>query len=322
MPELQGGVEVPPRRSLAFILPVYNEEEVIPQLMEAVDQFRASYPEVEQVIFIDDGSRDNTAALIRELAAERDGVLLLRFSRNFGHQLAITAGIAMVEADAAVILDADLQDPIEVVEEMIVKWREGYDVVYGQRAKREGEKSYKLWTAAAYYRFFRWMSDLDMPLDTGDFRLISRPVIDAYNQLDDPQPFVRGLISWLGFKQIGVSYVRAPRAAGSSKYSLGKMIRFALNGLTAFSEKPLRLATRFGVATAFLSFAGIILYLLFALVSSTPISALTLLVFTGFFFGGVQLLVLGMIGVYLLRIYNEVKGRPRYVVQSVWRSGP
>ena len=312
--------EAHPRNSLALVFPVYNEAEVLPQLMEQVQQFREKNPFVEQVIFVDDGSRDQSVELIKELSEHQNGVVLLQFSRNFGHQLAITAGISLVRTDAAVILDADLQDPLAVVEEMVGKWREGYDVVYGQRIKREGEKSYKLWAASAFYRFFKWMSDIDMPLDTGDFRLISRKVIDSFNEMDDAQPFVRGLVTWLGYSQIAVPYVRAPRAAGTSKYTFSKLLGLALSGLTSFTEKPLRIATRFGLFTAVLSLVGVLGYVLYTLFSGAGLSALTVLVFTGFFFGGVQLLFLGIIGIYLIRVYGEVKGRPRYVIDAVWQS--
>ena len=308
------------RKSLALVFPVYNEEEVLPQLLEAVAQFRKKNPYVEQVVFVDDGSSDSSVDLIKRSVKGQEGYYLIEFSRNFGHQLAITAGISAVKADAAVILDADLQDPLEVVEEMVAKWREGYDVVYGQRIRREGEKSYKLWAASAFYRFFRWMSDIEMPLDTGDFRLISRTVIDDFNKMEDAQPFVRGLITWLGYKQVAVPYVRAPRAAGTSKYTLGKLIQLALSGLTSFTEKPLRIATRLGVFAAIASLVGIVVYTIYALASGQGFSTLTLLVFAVFFFGGVQMLFSGIIGIYLIRVYGEVKGRPRYVVRDVWQS--
>ena len=320
MPETHD-VETNSRESLALVFPVYNEEEVIPKLADAVKSFRAENPYVHQIIFVDDGSRDQSVALLKELMSEEEGVVILQFSRNFGHQLAITAGISLVKTDAAVVLDADLQDPLEVVPKMVDKWREGFDVVYGQRSKREGEKSYKLWAASAFYRFFKWMSDIEMPLDTGDFRLISRRVIDAFNEMDDAQPFVRGLVTWLGFKQVAVPYVRAPRAAGTSKYTLSKLVGLALSGLTSFTEKPLRIATRFGISVSVLSFVGILCYIVGILVTGQSLSLLMILVFTAFFFGGVQLLFLGIIGIYLIRVYGEVKGRPRYVIQEYWSSG-
>lgn len=307
------------RHSLALVFPVYNEEDVLPQLMEEVQRFREKNPYVEQVIFVDDGSKDRSVELIKKFTADDKGVVLLQFSRNFGHQLAITAGISLVKTDAAVILDADLQDPLDVVEEMVSKWREGFDVVYGQRIKREGEKSYKLWAASAFYRFFRWMSDIDMPLDTGDFRLISKKVIEAFNEMADAQPFVRGLVTWLGFSQVAVPYVRAPRAAGTSKYTFSKLLGLALSGLTSFTEKPLRIATRFGFVTAVLSLLGVLGYVGYSIFSGAGLSTLTVLAFTGFFFGGVQLLFLGIIGIYLIRVYGEVKGRPRYVIDEVWQ---
>ena len=306
--------------TLSLVIPVYNEEDVLPELLAVIEAFRLTHPDIEQVIFVDDGSSDTSVGLIQEQTADLEGYALVQLSRNFGHQLAITAGIANVTCDAAVILDADLQDPLHVIDEMVIKWREGYEVVYGIRSSREGESFYKQFVATVFYRFFRWMADIDMPVDTGDFRLISRRVIDTYNEMGDHQPFIRGLVSWMGFEQVGVEYVRAPRAAGTSKYTFGKLLRLALSGLTSFSEKPLRLATRFGFRASTLSVLGLIIYLFITIFSEEPFSPINLLIFSGFFFGSVQLLFLGIIGIYLIRVYGEVKGRPRYIVRSVWRS--
>ncbi len=307
--------------TLSLVIPVYNEEEVLPELLAAIEEYRFSRPELVQIVMVDDGSSDASVSIIREHTAACKGYILVQLARNFGHQLAITAGIANVTTDAAVIMDADLQDPLAVIDEMVEQWKEGYDVVYGVRSRREGERFYKRFVATAFYRFFRWMADIDMPLDTGDFRLISRPVIDTYNEIGDHQPFIRGLVSWMGFRQTGVAYVRAPRAAGTSKYTLGKLLGLALSGLTSFSEKPLRLATRFGFVASALSIFGLVVYLSYALFSSAPLSTINILIFSGFFFGSVQLLFLGIIGIYLIRVYGEVKGRPRYIVRSVWTSG-
>ncbi len=308
------------RHTISLVIPVYNEEDVLPELLAALDNYRESHPNVVEVILVDDGSRDASVETVQRETAGKGGYKLIQLSRNFGHQLAITAGIAQVTADAAVILDADLQDPLEVIDKMVEQWQQGFDVVYGVRSKREGEKWYKRLVATVFYRFFRWMADIDMPLDTGDFRLVSRKVIDTYNKMGDHQPFIRGLVSWMGYKQTGVEYVRAPRAAGSSKYTFGKLLGLALSGLTSFSEKPLRIAVRFGFIAAALSVLGLILYLSITLFSGEALSATNLLVFSGFFFGSVQLLFLGIIGIYLIRVYGEVKGRPRYIVQSLWHS--
>lgn len=308
------------RSTIALVIPVYNEEEVLPELFEALEAFRASHPHVIQVILVDDGSVDRSVSIIQEYAAGLVGYELVKLSRNFGHQLAITAGIAQVEADAAVVMDADLQDPLHVIDAMVEQWRDGYDVVYGVRTRREGESVFKRFVASAFYRFFRWMADVDMPVDTGDFRLISRKVIDTYNEIGDHQPFIRGLVSWMGFKQVGVQYVRAPRAAGESKYTFGKLLGLALSGLTSFSEKPLRIAVRLGLAAAVMSAVSFVTYLLVVLFSSAQFVTATVLIFTALFLGSVQLLFLGIIGIYLIRVYGEVKGRPRYIVADVWRS--
>lgn len=312
--------ETPRRETVALVIPLYNEEAVLPLLVEAVEAFRAEHPAVTEVVMIDDGSRDHTAARVHELTGGKPGYVLVRFARNFGHQLAVTAGLAATTTDAAVVIDADLQDPLPVVGEMIAKWREGYDVVYGVRERREGETAFKRATAAAFYRLFRWMTDLDIPLDTGDFRLLARPVIDAYARFEEQQPFVRGLVAWLGFNQIGVPYVRAPRAAGETKYPLRKMLRLASVSLTSFSDKPLKLAAYLGLSLAALSLVGLAWVLVVKYALQSAISGWSSLIFVGFFFGGVQLFFLGVLGLYVARIHDEVRRRPRYVVQSVWRS--
>ena len=309
-----------PRETVALVIPLYNEEAVVPLLVEAVEAFRAAHPDVTEVVLVDDGSRDATAARVQALVADRAGYTLVRFSRNFGHQLAVTAGMALTRADAAVVIDADLQDPLPVVGEMIEKWRAGYDVVYGVRLKREGETSFKRGTALLFYRLFRWMTDLDLPLDAGDFRLVARPVLDAYNRLEEQQPFVRGLVAWLGFRQTGVPYVRAPRAAGETKYPLRKMLRLASVSLTSFSDKPLKLAAFSGLAVACLSLVGLLWVVAVKYLLQSAISGWASLIFVGFFFGGIQLFFLGILGLYVARIHDEVRRRPRYVVQSVWKS--
>ena len=294
------------RETVALVIPLYHEEAMLPILIAEVERFRAAHPYVTEVVLVDDGSRDGTRALARHLTAGLTGYTLVGFSRNFGHQLAVTAGLAASTADAAVILDADLQDPLDVIPRMVAAWRDGADVAYGVRAAREGETAFKKATASAFYRVFRWMTDTEMPLDAGDFRLVSRRVADAYLRLGEQQPFVRGLVSWLGFRQVAIPYERAARAAGETKYPLRKMLRFALSGLTAFSDKPLRIASWLGFATAALSLVGLFWVLLVKLVWHDAIPGWSSLVFAAFFFGGVQLFVLGVLGLYVGRVFDEV----------------
>jgi dolichol-phosphate mannosyltransferase len=309
------------RETVAFVIPLFNEEAVLPVLVQELEAYRAAHPEVVQVVFVDDGSRDGTAALVRTLTAGKPGYVLVRFSRNFGHQLAITAGMELVEADAAVILDADLQDPLWVVTEMVARWREGYDVVYGIRGRREGVPWPTRLAMHGFYRLFRWMTDLDAPLDVGDFRLIARPVLEAYRRLHEQQPYVRGLIAWLGFNQIGIPYDRPSRAAGQSHYPFRKRLRLALDGLTAFSTKPLRFAMRLGLLLAACSVLGLVWAVVVRLYGSDFVPGWASIIFAVFFFGGLQLFFLGVVGSYLARVYEEVKARPRFIVQDRWDSG-
>lgn len=309
------------RETVALVIPLFNEEEMLPLLIPAVEAFRAEHACVVEVVLVDDGSGDATPRLVRELTDGLPGYRVVRFARNFGHQLAVTAGLSLTTADAAVVLDADLQDPLPVVARMIERWRAGYDVVYGVRSERAGETAFKRGTAALFYRAFRWMTDLDIPLDTGDFRLVSRPVIDAYARLEEQQPFVRGLVAWLGFNQTGIPYRRAPRAAGETKYPLRKMLRLALTSVVSFSDKPLRLAAYLGLATSALSFLGL-LYALVAWAVGSTVSGWTSLIFVGFFFGGVQLFFLGVLGLYVARVHDEARRRPRYVIESVRDARP
>lgn len=308
------------RETVALVIPLYNEEAVLPMLFREIEAYRNEHPEIVQVVFIDDGSRDRTATLVRTLTADRPGYLLVQFSRNFGHQLAVTAGMEIASADAAVIMDADLQDPLWVVTEMIEKWREGYDVVYGIRKKRQGETVFKRSASRLFYRLFRRISDIDAPLDAGDFRLVSRRVLDAYGALQEQQPYVRGLISWIGFNQTGVEYVRPARAAGETKYPFRKLMQLATDGIFSFSDKPLRFAVRLGLTVALFSIFGLIWVLVEKYIIGVPVTGWASLIFALFFFGGLQLFFLGIVGAYLARVYDEVKARPRYIVQSKWSS--
>lgn len=289
-------------------------------LFGELQAFRSSRSERISILFVDDGSRDATASMIREQAATWQDVQLVSFSRNFGHQIAVTAGLNLCEADAAIILDADLQDPPEVAGRMIDVWKEGHDVVYGHRLEREQVGWFERITARVYYRFFRSFTGVDAPVDTGDFRLVSRPVIEAFRSLNEQQPYVRGLVSWLGFKQTAVDYVRPGRAAGTTKYPWRRRFDLALDGLASFSGKPLRFAMRLGLLIAAGSMLGLVWVVFVKYVMETAITGWASLIFAAFFFGGVQLFFLGVMGSYLARVYDEVKGRPRYVIRDSWRS--
>jgi dolichol-phosphate mannosyltransferase len=306
---------------VALIIPLYNEEAVLPLLIDELEVYRAAHPEITQVVFIDDGSHDRTAALVRDLTADKPGYVLIRFSRNFGHQLAVTAGMEFVETDAAVIMDADLQDPLHVVTTMIEKWRAGYDVVYGIRTRRDGETLFKRTATKLFYRLFRHLSDTDAPLDSGDFRLVSRRVLEAFSQMQEQQPYVRGLVSWIGFNQTGVEYARPPRAAGETKYPFRKLLRLATDGIFSFSDRPLRYAVRIGMGVATLSMLGLVWVLIDKLTGGVQVPGWASIAFALFFFGGLQLFFLGVVGAYLARVYDEVKARPRYIVRDVWAAG-
>lgn len=308
------------RRTVSLVIPLYNEAEVVDILVDELEAFRASRSEVTEVVFVDDGSRDRTIDRIRKRTSELNGYTLVALSRNFGHQIAVTAGLEFVRTDAAIIMDADLQDPLDVAGRMIDRWKEGYDVVYGVRSEREGEGVLKKATAKLFYRGFRWITELDMPLDTGDFRLVSRDVIDAYGEIGEQDPFVRGLISWLGFEQVGITYERRARVAGRTKYPWRKMMNLAFKAVTSFSDRPLRLATKLGGLLSIIAFAGIIWVLFVRLFTESAVPGWASEVLAVLLLGGVQLVVLGIFGWYLARIYEEVKGRPRYVVKDVWET--
>ncbi len=301
---------------LSVVVPCFNEQEVLPQtfvkLREAMGEIGLSY----ELVFIDDGSRDRTGEMLRDLAAEHGEVRVIRFSRNFGHQYAITAGMQYAAGQAVVIIDADLQDPPSVIGQMVAKWREGFHVVYGQRIDREGETWFKLWTARAFYQFINLLSDVPIPIDTGDFRLMDRRAIDAFLRMPERDRFVRGMVAWVGFNQTALPYHREPRAAGTSKYPLFKMIRFALDGVLSFSLMPLRVASFAGLFVSAMSVLGILYALVMRLFTDVWVPGWTFLIITLLFLGGVQMLFLGLIGEYVGRIYTESKRRPKFLVQE------
>lgn len=302
---------------LSVVVPVFNEEEVIEtthgRLVSVLDSLSLPY----EIIYIDDGSKDKTVEIITPWTREGDEVKLLTFSRNFGHQTAITCGMDYASGEAIVIIDADLQDPPEVIPDMIAKWREGYEVVYGKRSTREGETVFKKWSAKTFYRFLHRMSDVEIPTDVGDFRLIDRKVRDVLLRIPEHNRYVRGLIAWLGFRQTYVLFERQARAAGVTKYPLKKMLKLAGDGITSFSYKPLRIATTIGLslsAFGFLFFLFVFISRLFNLQVMEPGYA-TLMCVILFFFG-IVLIMLGIIGEYIGRIFEEVKGRPLYIIDE------
>jgi polyisoprenyl-phosphate glycosyltransferase len=303
-------------KCLSIVIPCFNEEGNLRETHRRVSQ-AVSRAEIEyEVIYVDDGSSDATPELLRDLQAEDRRVRVVYLSRNFGHQFAVTAGLAHVQGDAAVVMDADLQDPPEVVLDMLQRWEEGYEVVYGVRTDREGETRFKLLTARLFYRLIRWLSDTEIPLDTGDFRLLDRKVVDAIVSMPERDRFVRGMVSWAGFRQIGVPYRRAARFAGETKYPLPKMVRFALDGILSFSVKPLRLSTLMGFVSAGLALAAIFYALAMRLFTQRWVTGWTALIIAILFLGGAQLISLGIIGEYIGRLYGESKRRPLYLVRE------
>ena len=305
------------RMLLSVVIPCMNEQEALRktnhQLLSILERISLNF----ELIYVDDGSTDSTAELLRDLQAHDSRIRIIRFSRNFGHQVAITAGLEHSSGDAVVIIDADLQDPPEVILDFVAKWLDGYDVVYGIRTEREGETRFKLWTAKLFYRVIRTLSDTPIPLDTGDFRLMDRRVVDALLSMPERDRFVRGMVSWLGFSQAAVGYRRFPRAAGVTKFSPFKMLRFALDGIFSFSILPLRLATWTGFAASGLAVLGIILVLLERVVGIAGlVKGWSSAIITELFIGGAQLICLGIIGEYIGRIYGEAKRRPLYVIEE------
>ncbi len=306
------------RPVISLVIPIWNEEPVIPELYRRVLEVMAQVGEPWELICVNDGSHDRSLDLLVALSEQDPHVKVIDFSRNFGHQIAITAGADFAEGDAVIVMDADLQDPPEVVLCMIEQWRAGYEVVYAQRVKREGETWFKLFTAKIFYRLLRNITDVEIPLDTGDFRLMDRRVVLSMRELREKHRFMRGLSSWVGFKQIGVEYERAERYAGETHYPLHKMVRLALTAITGFSYLPLQLATYLGFGLAGISLLGILITIALRLSGSEFFLGQATTLVSVLFLGGIQLIVLGIIGEYLGRIYDEVKGRPLYIVSRAY----
>lgn len=300
----------------SVVVPLYNEEEVLLETYNRLKKVMDSINEPYEIVLVNDGSRDKTAAMAYEICNKDKNIKLIDFARNFGHQTAITAGMDYCEGEAIVVIDADLQDPPELIPKMLEKWREGYDVVYGKRIERKGETFFKKITAKVFYRLLRSMTDVEIPVDAGDFRLIDRKVCEALKLVNERNRYVRGIISWLGFNQIGIEFSRDKRFAGETKYPLKKMIKFAFDAITSFSYKPLKLASYFGMFLSMLSFIYllIVVYTKIFTDHTQPGWASTLAV--NLFFNGITLIILGIIGEYVGRIYDEAKGRPLYIVKQ------
>lgn len=302
------------RPIISLVIPIWNEELVIPELYRRVLAIMQSIGESWEMICVNDGSSDRSLELLLALRDQDPRVKVLEFSRNFGHQIAITAGTDFAEGDAVIVMDADLQDPPEVVQRMVQKWREGYEVVYAIRTTRQGETKFKLWTARLFYRLLKQITDVHIPLDAGDFRLMDRRVALTMRRLREQHRFMRGLSSWVGFHQIGIEYERAERYAGETKYPLRKMVRLAIAAITSFSYVPLQMATVLGFGLAIVSLVGILVTVILRLSGSSFFLGQATTLVSVLFLGGVQLIVLGIIGEYLGRIYDEVKNRPLYIV--------
>jgi dolichol-phosphate mannosyltransferase len=307
---------------ISVVVPLFNEEgnvaELIGRVTASMERIASTSGDAYEIVAVNDGSRDGTLAALRALRATHPRLGIVDLSRNFGHQIAATAGLDAARGDAVILMDGDLQDPPELVERFVEKWREGYDVVYATRKARRGESIFKRLTARAFYRTIRSLTNVSIPVDTGDFRLMSRRVIDALAQTREKHRFLRGLVSWVGYRQIGIEYERDARFTGETKYPLSKMLKFAIDGITSFSEIPLRFATYLGFTVSLFAFVYIVIVLVNkALGANEP--GYTSIMVALLFLGGVILISLGIIGEYLGRIYDQVKERPLYFLSSVER---
>jgi dolichol-phosphate mannosyltransferase len=307
------------------VVPLYNEEGNVEPLLERITNIAERLPDGPsyEIVLVNDGSSDGTLRVIREQMRRHEHVVLVNLSRNFGHQLAATAGLDTCRGDAVVLMDGDLQDPPELIAQFLEKWRAGYDVVYAVRRSRKGESAFKLFTARAFYRIIKRLTNVSIPVDTGDFRLMSRRVVDALKRSRERHRFLRGMVSWAGYNQTGIEYDRDERHSGTTKYPLRKMLKFAIDGITSFSDVPLRFASWLGFIVSSAAFIYAVIIILFkAFHFGTPEYARgwasTMVVIL--FLGGVQLIGIGILGEYLGRIYDEVKGRPLYLIAEIERS--
>jgi dolichol-phosphate mannosyltransferase len=301
---------------ITIVAPVYNEAETLPELYQRVRDVMEQTGDTWELVLVDDGSADRSGEIILELSRQDPRVRPVRFARNFGHQIAVTAGLDYSRGRAVIIIDSDLQDPPEVILLMIDKWREGYEVVYGVRTDREGESWFKLMTASLFYRLIYRITDVNIPLDTGDFRLLDRKVVDVMNQMRERHRFLRGMSAWIGFRQTGVEYRRAARFAGQTKYPIRKMMKFASDAITGFSYLPLQMATYLGFISAGISILAIPVVIYLRASGSGAFFGQATTLIAVLFLGGIQLISLGILGEYLGRLYDQAKGRPLYIVRE------
>lgn len=300
----------------SVVVPVYNEEHVLGEMYARLRDVMESLHQPYEIIFVNDGSSDKTPSILNGLCEQSQKVKIIDFAKNFGHQTAITAGMDYSEGEAIVVIDADLQDPPEVIPLMIERWNEGYDVVYGKRGERKGETFFKKLSASLFYRLMRQLTDVDIPVDTGDFRLIDRKVCNVLKSIKERNRYIRGIISWLGFTQIGVDFCREKRFAGETKYPFKKMLKFAFDAITSFSFKPLKLSSYLGMVMSFFSFVYLLFVLYLKLFTDHTVTGWASSMVVNLFFNGIVLMMLGIAGEYIGRIYDETKGRPLYVVRQ------
>ncbi len=315
----------PDRPALSIVVPLFNEEGNVEPLLARIVGIAERLPGIPsyEIVLVNDGSTDGTLAAIRRQLALRPDIVLVNLSRNFGHQLAASAGIDIAQGSAVVLMDGDLQDPPELIAAFVQKWREGFDVVYAVRRTRKGESPFKLFTARLFYRIIKRLTKVAIPVDTGDFRLMSRRVVDALKRSRERHRFLRGLVSWVGFNQTGVEYDRDERLSGTTKYPLPKMLRFAIDGITSFSDVPLRFASYLGFFSSIIAFVYALVIIIYKLLKVNPpgyTRGWASTIVAVLFLGGVQLISLGILGEYIGRIYDEVKGRPLYLISDIERS--
>ncbi|MBQ5874136.1 MAG: glycosyltransferase family 2 protein [Bacteroidales bacterium] len=301
---------------ISVIVPSFNEEKNVPLICERLTSTLSQISDDYEIIFVNDCSKDNTLEVIKQLSKKDSHVKYISFSRNFGHQIAVSAGLDLCKGEAVVIIDADLQDPPELILEMYKKYKEGYKVVYARRKSREGETWFKKITAKLFYRFLSAMTSIEIPVDVGDFRLVDKVIVKHLRNMPEKSKYIRGQISWIGYKQTFVEYHRDARLYGKTNYPLKKMLRLAFDGITAFSDKPLKMASAIGILSAIISLLAIIYALFSHFIFDSVVSGWTSLIISVLFIGGVQLITIGIIGEYIARINNDVRNRPLYIIDE------